>query len=40
MDYSRHRIRKGERSILDFSVVENGSINSKETEVHVCVAGA
>ena len=34
--WTRQRIRKGESSIFDFIVVENGSC--KETEVHVCTA--
>ena len=35
-EWTRQCIQKGESSILDFIVVENGS--SKETKVHVCAA--
>ena len=35
-EWTRQRIQKGESSILDFKVVENGS--SKDAEVHVCAA--
>ena len=35
-EWTRQCIQKGESSILDFIVVENGS--GKETELHVCAA--
>lgn len=35
-EWTRQGIQKGESSVLDFIVVENGS--SKETEVPVCAA--
>ena len=35
-EWSRQCIQKGETSVLDYIVVENG--RSKETEVHACAA--
>ena len=37
-EWTRTCMQTGESSIPDFIVVENGRINSKETEVHACAA--